>query len=79
MKDMSKLGGGMPFMKDMPEHYNFVVNTNHPVVTKLTGMNEEEEQNRMAKQLKDLALLSQQMLTGEDLTNFVRRSVEILS
>lgn len=78
MKDMSKLGGSMPFMHDMPEHYNFVVNTNHPVVTKLTGISEEEEQNRMAKQLKDLALLSQQMLTGEDLTNFVRRSVEIL-
>jgi molecular chaperone HtpG len=78
MKDMSKLGGGMLFMKDMPENYNFVINTNHPVMSKLIGMDDEEEQNRVAKQLKDLALLSQQMLTGEDLTNFVKRSVEIL-
>ncbi|MDD5508864.1 MAG: molecular chaperone HtpG [Bacteroidales bacterium] len=78
MKDMSKLGGGMPFMKDMPEHYNFVINTNHPVITKLMNTNENEEKDRMTKQLKDLALLSQQMLTGEDLTNFVKRSVEIL-
>lgn len=78
MKDMSKLGGGMLFMKDMPESYNFVINTNHPVMSKLIVLNEEEEQSRLAKQLKDLALLAQQMLTGEDLTNFVKRSVEIL-
>ena len=78
MKDMSKLGGGMLFMKDMPENYNFVINTNHPVMSKLIGMSDEEEQNKVAKQLKDLALLAQQMLTGEDLTNFVKRSVEIL-
>lgn len=78
MKDMSKLGGSMPFMKDMPEHYNFVINTNHAVIGKLLDIKDEEEQTRLAKQLKDLALLSQQMLTGEDLTNFVKRSVEIM-
>ncbi len=78
MKDMSKLGGGMPFMKDMPESFNFVININHPVMGKLLALEDAEEQNRLAKQLKDLALLSQQMLTGEDLTNFVKRSVEIL-
>jgi len=78
MKDMSKLGGGMPFMKDMPETFNFVINVNHPVISKLLGIKEPGEQNQLAKQLKDLALLSQQMLTGEDLTNFVKRSVEIM-
>lgn len=78
MKDMSKLGGSMPFMKDMPENYNFVINTNHALIGKLLELKEDEEQTRLTRQLKDLALLSQQMLSGEDLTNFVKRSIEIL-
>jgi molecular chaperone HtpG len=78
MKDMSKLGGGNPFMKDMPESYNFVVNINHPVMGKVLQTEDEAGRDNLVSQLKDLALLSQHLLNGEDLTNFVKRSVEMI-
>ncbi len=143
MKDMSAMGGGgMSFYGEMPDSYNLVVNTNHPLVNRiiedkekymgaeLSKLNEElkpvteqldeiekaikdkkdeeipteqkdkrdslnarvneiksrrEEilkaygmKNDLAKQLVDLALLSNNMLKGEDLTKFVKRSVELI-
>jgi molecular chaperone HtpG len=143
MKDMSALGGGgMNFYGEMPDSYNLVVNTNHPLInqvieakdkklgTELTKLNEEliplkadkekletelkdkkdEEilteqkdrretldkkiqevkdkrtevlkqygkNNKLVKQLVDLALLSNNLLKGEELTNFVKRSVELI-
>jgi molecular chaperone HtpG len=142
MKDMSALGGGMNFYGEMPNSYNLVVNTNHPLITKvieakdkklgtdLTKFSEElkpvetekenlekelkdkkdeeitQEQkdrreslnkqitdikakreetlkkygksNKLVKQLVDLALLANNMLKGEELTRFVKRSVELI-
>jgi molecular chaperone HtpG len=77
MKDMSAAGGGMNFMGAMPEIYNVVVNSNHPAVQKILQESSEEVQAKIAKQVYDLALLSQGMLTGKDLTDFIKRSVEI--
>ncbi|HSZ24940.1 MAG TPA: molecular chaperone HtpG, partial [Cytophagaceae bacterium] len=78
MKDMSAAGGGgMNFMGAMPEIYNVVVNSNHPTVQKILNESSEDGQKKIAKQVYDLALLSQGMLTGKDLTDFIKRSVEI--
>jgi molecular chaperone HtpG len=64
-------------MGAMPEMYNVVVNSNHPVTQKILNESSEEDRKKIAKQVYDLALLSQGMLTGKDLTDFIRRSVEI--
>lgn len=79
MKDMSKMGGGgYSFMGTMPDNYNVAINGNHTIVQKILKA-EEEQKTRLAKQAYDLALLSQNMLTGADLTNFIKRSVELVS
>ncbi len=78
MKDMSRLGGGIPFMTDIQETYNMVVNINHPLIGKVLAAEDEPQQGALVKQLSDLALLSQNLLKGEDLTNFIKRSVEIM-
>jgi len=75
MADMSKLGGGgmYSFMGNMPESFNLVVNTNHPIASKLLQATDKVE---MIKNLYDLALLQQGMLKGSHLTAFINRSVE---
>ncbi len=142
MKDMSSVGGGMGFYGEMPDSYNLVVNSNHPLIVKLAadkdksagkqlekidekispvksskeqleklnkGKKEEEvsqeekdrindlnkkiddlerkreaclqkfsEDNKLVKQLIDLALLSNNMLKGEELSSFVKRSIELM-
>jgi molecular chaperone HtpG len=78
MADMQKMGGGGMFMMgDMGDHFNVVVNTNHPTIGKLLQQ-EDQKQEQLSKQLYDLALLSQNMLKGEALTNFVERSYELI-
>ncbi len=78
MADMQKMGGGGMFMMgDMGDHFNVVVNTNHPTIGKLLQQ-EDKKQEQLSKQLYDLALLSQNMLKGEALTNFVERSYELI-
>ncbi len=80
MKDMAKTGGGMySFMGAMPDQYSVSVNSNHKVAQKILAAENEEHQLQLAKQSYDLALLSQGMLTGADLTNFIRRSVDLVS
>ena len=142
MKDMSEMGGGPGFYGDLPDSYNLVVNTNHPLIIKLAEEKDEvagkelnklnekitpvksskeelekanrekkEEEipqeekdrlsdldkklsdlegkkeavlkkvatdNKLVKQLIDLALLSNNMLKGEDLSRFVKRSIELM-
>jgi len=142
MKDMSAMGGGMNFYGEMPDSYNLVVNSNHPIIVKLAeekdksankdldkikekiqpiktskeeleeankGKKEEDvskeekeriddlnrkiedlekkrearlkkfaEDNKLVKQLIDLALLSNNMLKGEELSSFVKRSIELM-
>ncbi len=79
MKDMAQTGGGaMSFYGSLPDHYKVAINGNHPVIDKVLKAETEEEKARLAKQAFDLALLSQGLLTGKDLTAFVKRSVEMM-
>ncbi len=78
MKDMAQTGGGMGFYGSLPDHYKVAVNGNHPVVDKILKAEGEEAQTKLAKQAIDLAMLSQGLLTGKELTAFVKRSVEML-
>ncbi len=81
MKDMAATGGGggMAMMGNMPEQYNVAINGNHPLMAKIMKSRKEEKKVQLAKQAYDLALLSQNMLNGKDLTNFINRSVELAS
>lgn len=79
MKDMSALGGGgMMGMGNMPEMYNLAVNANHPLISKILGEKDADKKKDMAKQAADLALLSQNLLKGEELSKFIKRSVELI-
>ena len=78
MKDMAKMGGGMSFYGSFPDNYKVAINGNHPVIDKILKTESEEDQTKLAKQTFDLALLAQGMLTGKDLTAFVKRSVEMI-
>jgi len=79
MKEMAQTGGGaMSFYGALPDAYKVAINGNHPMVDKILKAESEEEKTRLAKQSFDLALLSQGLLTGKDLTAFVKRSVEML-
>ncbi|HEX8545828.1 MAG TPA: molecular chaperone HtpG [Cytophagaceae bacterium] len=80
MKDMAATGGGgMSFMGNMPETYNVAINANHPIIQKILKAESEDQKESIAKQTFDLALLSQGMLKGPDLTKFIQRSVELVA
>ena len=78
MKDMAKMGGGMDFYGSMPDQYKVSINGNHKLINRILNAGNEEDQLQLAKQSFDLALLSQGMLNGADLTAFVNRSVELI-
>lgn len=80
MKEMQAVGGGgMSMMGNFPEMMNLVVNGNHALIGKILNETDETKRNHTAKQLVDLALLSQGMLKGEELTKFIKRSVEFVN
>jgi molecular chaperone HtpG len=79
MKDMNQMGGGsMGFMGNMPDMYNLVVNSNHPLISRILNEDDNDKKKNLAKQATDLALLSQGLLKGEGLTKFIKRSVELI-
>jgi molecular chaperone HtpG len=79
MKEMSAAGGGGMFgMGSMPDMYQLVVNENHPLATKIVETQDAEAQKAMIKQALDIAKLSMNLLKGEELTEFVKRSFEKL-
>ena len=78
MKEMSATGGGMMGMGNLPEMYNLVVNTNHPLVGEILNTKTDKKRNRLIKQSFDLAKLSQNLLHGEELTNFIKRSYDLI-
>lgn len=80
MKDMAKTGGGgmMGFYGNLPDNYKVSVNGNHKLIRRMLEETDAETQSRLARQAFDLALLSQGMLTGADLTDFVNRSVDLI-
>ena len=78
MKDMAAMGGGMSFYGSMPDNYKVVINGNHKLIARILNDENEAEQSQLAKQAFDLALLSQGLLTGAELTEFVNRSVNLI-
>lgn len=79
MKDMAAMGGGgMNWYANMPDEINMTINANHPVYTQILKEGDNTLQQKQIKNLADLALLSQNLLTGADLTAFVNRSVELM-
>lgn len=78
MKEMQQTGGGMFGMGNMPEMYNLVVNTNHELVSEILNTKTKKKQERLINQSLDLARLSQGLLKGEELTNFIKRSYDMI-
>lgn len=79
MKDMASMQGGMgAFYANMPDEVTLTVNGNHPIFGTLLKQKEKTLQEKQVHNLADLALLSQGLLTGSSLTNFINRSVELL-
>jgi molecular chaperone HtpG len=78
MKDMAAMGGGMGFYGNMPDEVTLTVNGNHPIYQGLLKENDKPIQEKRVRNLADLALLSQGLLKGNDLTEFINRSVELM-
>ena len=79
MKEMSASGGGgMMGMGNLPEMYNLVVNTNHELVGEILNTKTTKKRDRLISQSFDLAKLSQNLLHGEELTNFIKRSYDLI-
>ncbi len=79
MKEMQATGGGgMNMFGNMPEMFNLVVNTNSELVSEILGTKTRKKQERLINQSLDLARLSQGLLKGEELTNFIKRSYEMI-
>lgn len=78
MKEMAEMNGGMTMFGVMPESYKVGINANHNLIGRILKAETEEDKIRIARHAYDLALLSQDMLKGEDLTNFLNRSVAMM-
>lgn len=80
MKDMQAVGGGgmAMFGGAMPDIYNLIINSNHPLISKILNEKDKKKQKEITKMTADLALLSQNMLKGEELTKFITKSIELI-
>jgi molecular chaperone HtpG len=78
MTDMQASSGQRSMFGDMPLMYTVSLNSNHPVINRILQTESEEDQKSLAKQVYDLALLSQGLLSGTDLTKFIQRTVTSL-
>ena len=79
MKEMQQSGGGGMFgAGNMPEMFNLVINTNSELILEIVNTKTKKKQERLINQSLDLAKLSHGLLKGEDLTNFIKRSFEII-
>jgi len=80
MKDMASMGGGgmTAFYAQMPDEVNLTINGNHPIFQSLLKEPDLDKQQKQARNLADLALLSQGLLKGAELTHFIQRSVDLL-
>ncbi|MEI7960097.1 MAG: molecular chaperone HtpG [Chitinophagaceae bacterium] len=80
MKDMASMGGGgmTAFYAQMPDEVNLTINGNHPIFQSLLKEPDVDKQQKQARNLADLALLSQGLLKGAELTHFIQRSVDLL-
>ena len=80
MKEMQQTGGGggMFGMGNMPDMYNLVVNTNNELIGEILNTKTTKKKERLVNQALDLARLSQNLLKGEELTTFIKRSFEMI-
>lgn len=79
MKDMAAMQGPMgAFYANMPDEVTLTVNGNHPIYQGVLAENDKDKQAKTVLNLADLALLSQGLLKGSNLTNFINRSVELM-
>jgi len=78
MKEMQQTGGGMFGMGAMPEMYNLVVNTNHELVGQILNTKTQKKKERLVNQALDLAKLSKNLLKGEEMTEFIKRSYDMI-
>ncbi|UAB80176.1 molecular chaperone HtpG [Marixanthomonas sp. SCSIO 43207] len=79
MKEMQQTGGGGMFgMGNMPEMYNLIVNTNHELVSEILNTKTQKKKERLVNQALDLAKLSKNLLKGEDMTAFIKRSYDMI-
>ncbi len=79
MKEMQQTGGGGMFgAGNMPDMFNLVINTNSDLISEIVNTKTKKKQERLINQSLDLAKLSHGLLKGEDLTNFIKRSFEII-
>ncbi len=78
MKEMQQSGGGMMGMGSMPDMFNLVVNTNHQLIGELLTIKTQKKKERLVNQALDLARLSQNLLKGESLTVFIKRSFDMI-
>ena len=80
MKDMAAVSGGMGgFYANMPDEVNLTVNGNHPIYQTILKEGDRPRQEKLVHNLSDLALLSQGLLKGNNLTDFIQRSVDLMS
>ncbi|MCB0761408.1 MAG: molecular chaperone HtpG [Flavobacteriales bacterium] len=77
-QQMAGGGGGYQMFGQLPDSYNLVVNSNHPLIDSILRESDEEKRKALAKQTADLAKLAKGLLKGKDLTTFIRRSVEMI-
>ena len=78
MKEMQQTGGGMFGMGNMPDMYNLIVNTNHELVSEILNTKTKKKKERLINQALDLAKLSKNLLKGEEMTTFIKRSYEMI-
>jgi molecular chaperone HtpG len=79
MKDMAAMNGGMgAFYANMPDEVTLTVNGNHPIYPNVLEETDSDKQQKLIHNLADLALLSQGLLKGVELTNFIQRSIELI-
>lgn len=78
MREMAQMNPNMAMFGAMPESYKVGVNGNHELVSRILKAESEDDRVRIARHAYDLALLSQDMLKGEELTNFLNRSVTMM-
>ncbi|MGE5107353.1 MAG: molecular chaperone HtpG [Sphingobacteriales bacterium] len=79
MKDMAAVSGPMgSFYANMPDEVTLTVNGNHPIYQNLLSQTDRAKQEKVVHNLADLALLSQGLLKGNQLTDFINRSVDLL-
>ena len=78
MKDMQKTGGGGFMGQNMPDMYNLVINTNHPLASEIIETKTDKKREKLIRQALDLAKLSKGVLKGADLSAFIKRSVDLI-